>query len=95
MEFLGLVKAKKNGDIYASHGGGKFSNLSKGGKGKLSDEDAKKLFVIPITLNKMAEKNPLIIQLIERCGLSAEPYTEKEKNNFIENAMKSLKNQKV
>jgi len=87
-EFLGLVMAKKNNDIYSYHGDDKYKNLSKGGSGKLSKEDAQKLFVIPITLNKMAEKNPLIIKLIERCGLSAEPYTEQEKNNFIENAIK-------
>ena len=33
-------------------------------------EDAKKLFVIPVTLNLFAQKNPLILKLIENLNLS-------------------------
>jgi len=91
----GLLKGKNNNFVYSVIVNNEYKNLSTGVSKIISLEDAQKLFVIPITLNKMAEKNPLIIKLIERCGLSAEPYTEQEKNNFIENAMKSLENQKV
>jgi len=90
MKYEGLVKAKKNGDIYASHGEGKFTNLSRGGKGKLSKEDAQKLFVIPIQLNLLAERNPLVIDLIERLGMSIEDYTDSEKKEFEKNFEKSL-----
>lgn len=90
MKYEGLVTAKKNGDIYAYHGEQKFTNLSRGGKGKLSKEDSIKLFNIPITLNLFAERNPLIVDLIEKLGMSLEPYTEEEKNIFLENAMKNL-----
>jgi accessory colonization factor AcfC len=90
MKIQGLVKAKKNGDIYAYHGDQKFTNISRGGKGKLSKEDSQKLFVIPITLNRFAEENPNIINLITSLSLSIEPLTTEEEFERINYLGKSL-----
>ena len=84
----GLLKGKNNNFVYSVIGNNEYKNISTGASKIISPTDAQRLFVIPITLNKMAEKNPLIIQLIERCGMSLEPYTEEEKINIIENATK-------
>jgi hypothetical protein len=64
-----LVKAKKTKQFYLYHGENKFENLATGGKGTLSDDDAKKVFVIPITANKMAMENPVLIDLIRELKL--------------------------
>lgn len=82
-EFKGLIKAKKTNDIYQVMGDDIYKNLSTGKSGKIRIEDAKKLFIIPIQLNNMAVKNPLVIDLIEELGLSLEPYTEDEKFEFL------------
>lgn len=67
-----LLRAKKTNMIYAYLGNDKYENLTKGGTGKLSAEDAKNLFVIPMGLNAMYIENPLIIDLIQTAGLSIE-----------------------
>lgn len=69
-EFLGLVKGKKNSEIYEVLEDDMYKNLSRGRLGRLKVEDAKKLFVIPVTLNLFAQKNPLILKLIENLNLS-------------------------
>jgi hypothetical protein len=85
MQIEGLLKAKNTNDIYAYHGGDKYTNITKGGKGKLALEDAQRLFVIPIQLNLLAERNPLVIDLIIAGGFSLEDYTEEEKKEFLKN----------
>ena len=89
-EFLGLVVGRKNREIYEVLPDDTYKNLSSGKMGRLKLEDAQRLFNIPITLNLFAERNPLIVDLIEKLGMSLEPYTEEEKNIFLENAMKNL-----
>jgi hypothetical protein len=69
MDNIAIVKAKKTKQLYLYHGDNKFENLLTGGKGSLSDEDAKKVFVIPVTINKMAQENPLIVDLIRNLKL--------------------------
>jgi hypothetical protein len=68
-----IVKAKKTNQLYLYHGENKFENLCTGGKGTLSDEDAKKLFVIPVTANQMVMENPILIDLIRELKLIVEP----------------------
>lgn len=69
---IALVVAKKTRDIYQYHGEEKYENITTGNKGKLKDEDAKRLFSIPMTLNIMAEKNPEIINMIKKLNLKLE-----------------------
>ena len=68
-----IVKAKKTNQFYLFHGDNKFENIITGGKGKISDEDAKKLFVIPVTANQMVMENPALVDLIRELKLIAEP----------------------
>jgi hypothetical protein len=84
MQIEGLLKAKNTNDIYAYHGEDKYTNITKGGKGKLALEDAQRLFVIPIQLNLLAERNPLVVTLISKLGLGLEDYTEEEKKEFLD-----------
>lgn len=84
-EFLGLVVGRKNREIYEVCPNDVYNNLSNGKSGKLKLEDAQRLFNIPITLNKFAEANPCVVSLIEKLGMSLEPYTEEEKIEFLKN----------
>lgn len=68
-----IVKAKKTNQLYLYHGDNKFENIVTGGKGRVSDEDAKKLFVIPVTANKMVMENPALIDLVRELKLVIEP----------------------
>ncbi len=52
-----LVKAKKTKQFYLYHGDMKFENIVSGGKGKLSEDDAKKIFSIPVLANKIVLEN--------------------------------------
>lgn len=90
MKHEGLLKAIKSNEIYAYLGDDKFLNLTKGTKGKLPKEDASKVFVAPITLNRFAEQNPSIIKLIASLSLSIEPLTEEEQFERINYFGKSL-----
>ncbi len=81
-EFLGLVMGKKNREIYEVYPNDMYKNLSNGKSGKLKLEDAQRLFNIPITLNLLAERNPLILDLIEVGSFSLEEFTEEEKINI-------------
>lgn len=72
MNNTALVVAKKSRDIYIYHGDEKYENITTGNKGKIANEDANKVFSIPISLNKMVEKNPLIIDLIKSLNLKLE-----------------------
>jgi len=85
MEQQGILKGKNNNFIYAYMGGETFLNVTTGVSKYIPLKDAKSLFVIPITLNKMVEKNPTIIDLVERLGLKLEDYTEEEKKEFLKN----------
>lgn len=67
-----LKHSKKTMHIYIYHGETKYENITTGAKGKIKDEDAKKHFAIPITLNHMAAQNPLIIDLIKKLNLQLE-----------------------
>ncbi len=80
-----LVIGKKNKEVYQYLDGDVFKNLTRGRSGKLKPEDAQKLFVIPIQLNLMAERNPNIIDLISTLGMSLEDYSEEEKIEFLKN----------
>lgn len=60
---MALVKNKK-GEIYFYHGESKYTNLSTGDKGKIPDDLAKKFFTIPVLLNRMAQDNEEVINLI-------------------------------
>jgi hypothetical protein len=77
-----IVKAKASNELYAFKGNDKFQNITKGGEGRLKKEDATKLFVIPIQLNNMFQKNPLVLDLISAGMFSLEPYTQDEINNI-------------
>lgn len=94
MENKGILKSAKN-HLYVYHGDDKYTNLTTGERGILKKEDAQTMLVAPIQLNNMAVKNPSLIDLISQLGLSVEPYTEDEKNIFLENSMKSLENKKI
>jgi hypothetical protein len=73
---LAIVVSKKTRDIYKYHGDTKYENITTGAKGKIKDEDAKRHFAIPITLNSMVEKNPSIITLISKLSLQLEEIDE-------------------
>lgn len=64
-----LVKAKATGHIYQFHGDNKFENLTTGKVGLIKEEDAKKFFVIPLTLNKFAMENEHLVSLIKGLNL--------------------------
>lgn len=85
-EFKGLLVGKKNREVYQPLENDYYKNLSNGRMGRIKLEDAQRLFVIPIALNKMAEKNPLLLRLIEVGSFSLESYTDEEikeiENNY-------------
>ncbi len=84
MSYEALFKAKKTGDIYSYHGDGKMCNITKGAKGKLDEKVIKDMFTIPIGLNNIAKKNPLVIELIAKLSLQLEPLNEDETYEIIE-----------
>lgn len=85
-----LFKAKKTNEIYKYLGEGKLINLTRGSKGKLEESVLKDLFTIPLCLNNMAEKNPLVIDLIVKFSMSLEPLNDKEKNDLYEQVTKNI-----
>lgn len=82
-----LVIGKSNKNIYQSHGNDVFCNLTNGKAGKIKPEDQSKLFSIPIVLNAMVMKNPILSELISTLGLAYEGLeskgTEEELKEFI------------
>lgn len=70
---IALVVGKKNREIYQFRDNDLFTNLCNGRSGKLKPEDSQKLFSIPVTLNKFANENPKILDLISALSLSLEP----------------------
>lgn len=68
------VVTSNNNSIYQfkgeENGKNKFENLTKGGTGLLSDEEAKRMFTIPVRLNVIVNENPLVLELIKRLNLS-------------------------
>jgi hypothetical protein len=63
----------KTGEIYSYLGNESYENITKGGKGKVRDEDASKVFVIPLCLNSMCNKNENIVRLIKELNMCIEP----------------------
>ena len=88
----GILKARKTNELYMYHSEGRLTNLSTGKKGKLDESQFPSLFDIPISLNNMVAKNPLVVDLICMLGLKVEPLTDDEKweriNNFMTNENK-------
>ena len=82
-----LLKSKKN-EIYQSLGDEKYQNLSTKGSGKIKDEDLKKIFTIPLCLNNMAQKNPILIDLISELGMVLEPLEDWDIQNINNNYSK-------
>lgn len=82
MKHKGLLRQKNNQFIYAYMGSDLYKNISTGVSKTIPLEDAQRLFVIPIQLNLLAERNPLVVTLISKLGLGLEDYTEEEKKNF-------------
>lgn len=74
------VVVAKNGKIYQAKklakDANEFENLTSGGSGLLTDEQAKKLFTIPVQLNVLVNENPLVLDLIKRLNLSFEKNLE-------------------
>lgn len=89
MDNNGILKSHKN-ELYAYHEDGMMTNLSTGAKGKMDKSKIKEFFTAPITLNNMADKNPLIVDLISKLGLVAEPISENDKMDAIHNFMEFL-----
>lgn len=64
-ELVVLCQRKSNGDIYVYHSDNTWENLKSGLRGKIEDEKVKNLLVGKLVLTEMANKNPLIIELLK------------------------------
>jgi len=67
-----LLRAKANNAIYATVNGYQFENLTSGTCGVIDKETATRIFTIPLRLNSMQQKNPLLKELIIKLGLAIE-----------------------
>lgn len=63
-----LVSSKKDNTLYECLGEGEYQNLQTKVKGNIDDELANKIFDMPLTLNIMVSKNPLIIDFMKSLG---------------------------
>jgi hypothetical protein len=63
-----LVSSKKDNTLYEFLGEGEYQNLQNKVKGNIDDELASKIFDMPLTLNIVISKNPLIIDLMKSFG---------------------------
>lgn len=63
-----LVSSKKDNTLYECLGEGEYQNLQNKVKGNIDDELASKIFDMPLTLNIVVSKNPLIIDLMKSFG---------------------------
>ena len=65
-----LIKGKDTGYVYETTDGESLTNLTTGITGKR--EQIKTALVIPLRLNSMQQKNPLLKELIIKIGLAIE-----------------------
>lgn len=69
-----LIKSKATGHIYQYVGKNETEsslvNLTTGNSCVIENEKMKSLFVIPLTLNQMVEKNDNVVELIKILNLS-------------------------
>ena len=85
-----LVVGKKNKDIYQFHGDDLYQNLRTNNLGKVKPEDSVKWFNIPLVLNYMVMKNPLILDLIKTMGFQYEGLESHGTKEELKEAIKSL-----
>lgn len=76
MKFKKLSIGVKNNEIYKYIGRNFYKNLSSGKSGFIKFEITKRLLQTNDKINTMAEINPNIIDLIEKCQLSLEQNIE-------------------
>lgn len=65
-----ILKSKKTNEIYLHHGEDKYENLSTGGRGRIPDDVISNLMDKDEAMTNMAEKNPLLIDLVKAMGAS-------------------------
>lgn len=63
-----LLSSKKDNTLYEVLGDEKYENIVTNVKGMIDDELASKIFDMPLTLNIVVSKNPLIIDLMKSFG---------------------------
>lgn len=66
---MAIVRNIKTDDLYRYVGDNTFTNIRTGVSGKVTDEAAKKTFVINVEATVVFESNPMIEKLIRAIGL--------------------------
>lgn len=66
-----LFISKTSRDIYGLISENRFKNYSTGSIGELTDDQVKKNLVIPVPLNVLVTKHPLLLDLIDSLGLTS------------------------
>jgi hypothetical protein len=72
MKDIVLVRNKQTNHIYQWNGDEEmrnFTNLTTGVTGDIPNELASKAFIIPVMLNKMANENPILLEMIKTLNL--------------------------
>lgn len=89
-KYITLVVGKKNKDIYQFHGNDLYQNLRTNNLGKVKPEDSVKWFDIPLVLNYMVMKNPVMLDLIKSMGFQYEGLESHGTEEELKEAIKLL-----
>lgn len=65
----GVVRNIKSNDLYEFCGGNTFKNLRTGATGEVSDEVARKSFVINVEATMILDEFPIVKELISKLNL--------------------------
>lgn len=91
MEHKNIVSiGKVNSNIYLYHDNDIWENLTHCRLGKVKPEDSVKWFKIPLVLNYMVIKNPLVLDLIKTMGFQYEDLESHGTEEELKEAIKSL-----
>lgn len=64
-----VVRNLKTSDLYEFCGGNTFKNLRTGATGEVTDEVARKSFVINVEASMIIDEYPIVKELIQKLGL--------------------------
>lgn len=76
----GIVRNIQNDDLYLYLGDNEFKNLRTGKKGVVSDEMAKKVFVINVEATLLYHENPLLEDFIHHLNLKFDSNDKNKKS---------------
>ena len=79
---MAIVRNKKTNDIYRYVGDNVFKNIRTEVEGKVSDEAAKKTFVINLDATELINEHPIIEDLIRTLNLKIEVNDKSDRDDL-------------